>query len=254
MYQDLKEKVVIITGARRGMGKADAILFARQGAKVVLADISQEECQLVADEIIKEGGQALALKCDVSNQAEVADMVKKTVEKFGRVDILVNNAGICQFKPFLEMSQEEWQKTLDINLKGYFLCAQACAKEMAKQKSGVIVNIASVVMGQVGMGMAGLSHYSASKGGIAALTKTLALELAPFNIRVNAIAPGAIDTPMASSVKMDPKVLEQTLAVIPLKRMGQAEDIANAVLFLSAEASSYITGTILVVDGGWLAQ
>jgi NAD(P)-dependent dehydrogenase (short-subunit alcohol dehydrogenase family) len=143
---------------------------------------------------------------------------------------------------------------LDINLKGYFLCAQACAKEMAKQKSGVIVNIASVVMGQIGMGMAGLSHYSASKGGIAALTKTLALELAPFNIRVNAIAPGAIDTPMASSVKMDPKVLEQTLAVIPLKRMGQAEDIANAVLFLSAEASSYITGTILVVDGGWLAQ
>ena len=254
MYQDLKEKVVIITGDRRGMGKADAILFARQGAKVVLADISQEECQLVADEIIKEGGQALALKCDVSNQAEVADMVKKTVEKFGRVDILVNNAGICQFKPFLEMSQEEWQKTLDINLKGYFLCAQTCAKEMAKQKSGVIVNIASVVMGQIGMGMAGLSHYSASKGGIAALTKTLALELAPFNIRVNTIAPGAIDTPMASSVKMDPKVLEQTLAVIPLKRMGQAEDIANAVLFLSAEASSYITGTILVVDGGWLAQ
>jgi NAD(P)-dependent dehydrogenase (short-subunit alcohol dehydrogenase family) len=254
MYQDLKEKVVIITGARRGMGKADAVLFARQGAKVVLADISQEECQLVADEIIKEGGQALALKCDVSNQAEVVDMVKNAVEKFGRVDILVNNAGICQFKPFLEMSQEEWQKTLDINLKGYFLCAQACAKEMAKQKSGVIVNIASVVMGQMGMGMAGLAHYSASKGGIAALTKTLALELAPFNIRINTIAPGAIDTPMASSVKMDPKVLEQTLAMIPLKRMGQAEDIANAVLFLSSDVSSYITGSILVVDGGWLAQ
>ena len=254
MYQDLKEKVVIITGARRGMGKADAVLFARQGAKVVLADISQEECQLVADEIIKEGGQALALKCDVSNQAEVVDMVKNAVEKFGRVDILVNNAGICQFKPFLEMSQEEWQKTLDINLKGYFLCAQACAKEMAKQKSGVIVNIASVVMGQMGMGMAGLAHYSASKGGIAALTKTLALELAPFNIRINTIAPGAIDTPMASSVKMDPKVLEQTLAMIPLKRMGQAEDIANAVLFLSSDVSSYVTGSILVVDGGWLAQ
>jgi len=253
VYEDLKGKVVIITGARRGMGKADALAFAKNGAKVVVADISQEECQLVVDEIKKSGGEGLAVKCDVTNEKEIEEMVKKTIEKFGKVDILVNNAGICQFKPFLELTKEEWQRTLDINLKGYFLCAKATAKEMVKQKSGAIVNIASIVMGQIGKGMAGLAHYSASKGGIAALTKTLALELAPYNIRVNAIAPGAIDTPMAASAKADPKVLEQTLAMIPLHRMGKPEEIANAVLFLSSKASSYITGSIIVVDGGWLA-
>jgi len=253
-YEDLKGKAVIITGSRQGMGKADALAFAENGAKVTVADISQEECQLVVDEIEKNGGQGLAVKCDVSNGKEVEEMIKKTVEKFGKVDILVNNAGICQFKPFLELTEDEWQKTLDINLKGYFLCAKAAAKEMAKQKSGAIVNIASVVMGQIGMGMAGLAHYSASKGGIAALTKTLALELAPHNIRVNTIAPGAIDTPMAASVKTDPKTLEQTLAMIPMRRMGKPEEIANAVLFLASNDSSYITGSIVVVDGGWLAQ
>ncbi|OGZ18617.1 MAG: hypothetical protein A2175_02600 [Candidatus Nealsonbacteria bacterium RBG_13_42_11] len=253
MNSNLKNKVAIITGARRGMGKADALLLSQVGAKVVVADISQEECQLVADEIKKNGGEALAIKCDVTNKKEIEEMVKKTVEKFGQVDILVNNAGICEFKPFLEMTEEEWKKTLDINLKGYFLCAQACAKEMAKQKSGVIVNIASVVMGQIGKGMAGLAHYSASKGGIAALTKTLALELAPYNIRVNTIAPGAIDTPMAASSKIDPKMLEATLAMIPLHRMGKPEEIASTVLFLASEDSSYITGSIIVVDGGWLA-
>jgi NAD(P)-dependent dehydrogenase (short-subunit alcohol dehydrogenase family) len=153
----------------------------------------------------------------------------------------------------LDLTEEEWQRTLDINLKGYFLCAKACAKEMAKQKSGVIVNIASIVMGQMGKGMAGLAHYSASKGGIAALTKTMAVELARHNIRVNTIAPGAIDTPMAASAKSDQKVLEQTLAMIPLGRMGKPEEIANTVLFLSSNVSSYITGSIIVVDGGWLA-
>ena len=253
MYEDLKGKVAIITGAKQGMGRADAILFAQNGAKVVVADISQEECQQVVDEIEKNGGEALAVKCDVTSQKEIEELVNKTVEKFGRVDILVNNAGICQFKPFLELTEEEWQRTLDINLKGYFLCAKACAKEMAKQKSGVIVNIASIVMGQIGKGMAGLAHYSASKGGIAALTKTMAVELAQHNIRVNTIAPGAIDTPMAASAKSDQKVSEQTLAMIPLGRMGKPEEIASTVLFLSSDASSYITGSIVVVDGGWLA-
>lgn len=253
MNSNLKNKVAIITGARRGMGKADALLLAGAGAKVVVADISQEECQLVADEIKKNGGEALAVKCDVTNKKDIEEMVKKTVEQFGKVDILVNNAGICEFKPFLEMTEEEWKKTLDINLKGYFLCAQAAAKEMIKQKSGAIVNIASVAMGQMGKGMAGLAHYSASKGGIAALTKTLALELAPYNIRVNAIAPGAINTPMSASTKNDPKIMEATLAMIPLHRMGKPEEIASTVLFLTSEDSSYITGSIVVVDGGWLA-
>ncbi|MDD5145789.1 MAG: SDR family NAD(P)-dependent oxidoreductase [Candidatus Pacebacteria bacterium] len=249
----LSGKVAIITGARRGMGKADALTLARAGVKVVVADISEEECQLVVDEIKKNGGEGLAVKCDVTNKSEVDGLVKKAIDKFGKIDILVNNAGICQFKPFLELTEEEWDRTLDINLKGYFLCAQAVAKEMAKQKSGVIINIASVAMGQMGLGMSGLAHYTASKGGIAALTKTLALELAPYNIRVNAIAPGAIDTPMSSSADMDPKVLEGTLSMIPLHRMGNAQEIANTVLFLVSEKSSYITGSIVVVDGGWLA-
>ncbi|KPJ73337.1 hypothetical protein AMJ48_01675 [Parcubacteria bacterium DG_74_1] len=251
--EDLKGKVAIVTGARRGMGKSHALKLAKAGTKVTVSDISQEECQVVVDEIQKAGGEALAIKCDVSNKKEVDQMVQKTVEKFGRVDILVNNAGICQFKSFLEMTEEEWDRTLNINLRGYFLCAQAVAKEMVKQKSGAIVNIASVVMGQMGKGMAGLAHYSASKGGVAALTKTLALELAPYNIRVNAIAPGAIDTPMAASTKTDPKILEQTLAIIPLHRMGEAREVTNTVLFLVSNASSYITGSVIVVDGGWLA-
>jgi len=251
---DLKNKVAIVTGARRGMGKSHALLLAKAGAKVLLADVSQEECQSVADEIIKSGGQALAVKCDVSKKDEVEKMVKTAIDEWGKLDILVNNAGICQFKPFLEMTEEEWDRTIDINLKGYFLCAQAAAKEMSKQKSGAIVNIASVVMGQIGKGMAGLSHYSASKGGIAALTKTLALELASCNIRVNAIAPGAIDTPMVAATKDDPKILEQVLAVVPLHRMGKPEEVSNAVLFLASDDSSYITGSIVVVDGGWLAN
>ena len=250
---DLKGKVAIITGARRGMGKSHAKTFAKSGAKVVVADISLEECQQVADEIKKEGGEAIAVKCDVTKKEDIDNMVKAAVGKWGKVDILVNNAGICQFKPFLELTEEEWDRTLDINLKGYFLCAQAAAKEMVKQKSGAIVNIASIAMGQMGKGMAGLAHYSASKGGIAALTKTLALELAPYNIRVNAIAPGAIDTPMSASIKMDQKALEATLAMIPLHRMGKAEEVSNLVLFLASGASSYITGSTVIIDGGWLA-
>jgi len=250
---ELKGKVAIITGARRGMGKSHALKLAGAGAKVVVSDISQEECQKVVDEIQKNGGEAIAVKCDVTKREEVENMVRAAVGKWGKVDILVNNAGICQFKPFLELTEEEWDRTLDINLKGYFLCAQACAKEMVKQKSGAIVNIASIVMGQMGKGMAGLAHYSASKGGIVALTKTLALELAPYNIRVNAIAPGTIDTPMVASAKTDPKMLEATLNMIPLHRMGKPEEVSNLVLFLASEASSYMTGSTVVIDGGWLA-
>lgn len=250
---DLQNKVAVVTGARRGMGKADALLLAKAGAKVVVSDISQEECQQVADEIKNAGGGAIAVKCDVSKKEEVDAMIKKSVEAFGRIDILVNNAGICEFKPFLEITEEEWNKTIDINLKGYFLCAQAAAKEMAKQNSGVIINIASIAMGQVGVGFPAISHYCASKGGIVAMTEAMALELAPYNIRVNAIAPGAIDTPMAASVKDDPKTLEGIMARVPLKRIGKPEEIANAVLFLASDDSSYMTGSVVVVDGGWLA-
>lgn len=250
---DLKGKVAIITGARRGMGRTHALALAKAGSKVVVADISQEDCQKVATDIEKNGGEAIAVKCDVSKKEEVDNMVQKTIEEFGRIDILVNNAGICQFKPFLELSEEEWDKTLDINLKGYFLCAQAVAKEMVKQKAGVIVNIASIAMGQVGVGFPAISHYCASKGGIVGMTEALALELAPYNIRVNAISPGAVDTPMVDPLKVDPKMMKATLSRVPLGRMGKPEEVSNLVLFLASDASSYMTGSTVVIDGGWLA-
>lgn len=250
---NLENKVVIVTGARRGMGRTHAIKLAQAGAKVVVSDISLEDCQKVVEEIEKEGGSALAVKCDVSNKKDVDEMVKKTVEKFGKVDILVNNAGIAQFVPFLEMTEEDWDRTLDINLKGYFLCAQACAKEMAKQKSGVIINIASVAMGQQGVGFPNIVHYCASKGGIAAMTEALAVELAPYNIRVNAISPGMIETPMIDPVKSDPKMMEGMLDKIPMHRVGKPEEVSNLVLFLASDQSSYMTGSTVIIDGGWLA-
>jgi len=250
---DLKGKIAIITGARRGMGKSHALTLAKAGAKVVVSDISLEDCEKVVEEIQKMKGEALAIKCDVGKKAEVDEMVKKTVERFGKIDILVNNAGICQFKPFLELTEQDWDKTLNINLKGYFLCAQAAAKEMLKQKSGAIINIASIAMGQVGVGFPTLAHYTASKGGIVGMTETLALELAPYNIRVNTISPGAIETPMVDPLKTDPKTMEATLARIPMHRMGRAEEVANLVLFLASDESSYMTGSNIVIDGGWLA-
>lgn len=250
---DLKGKVAIITGARRGMGRTHALTLAKAGAKVVVADISQEDCEKVVEEIMKEGGEALAVKCDVAKKEEVDEMVKKTVEKWGKVDILVNNAGIAQFKPFLELTEEEWDRTLDINLKGYFLCAQAVAKEMAKQKSGRIINIASVAMGQMGIGFPNIAHYCASKGGIGGMTEALAVELAPYNITVNAIAPGMIETPMIDPMKQDPKMMEAMLARVPIHRVGSPQEVSNLVLFLASDESSYMTGSMVVIDGGWLA-
>jgi len=250
---NLKDKVAIITGARRGMGKSHALTLAKAGAKVVVADISQEDCEMVVEEIKKNGGEALAVKCDVTKKEDIDNMVKVAMERWRKVDILVNNAGICQFKPFLELTEEEWDRTLDINLKGYFLCAQAAAKEMVKQKNGKIINIASVASGQVGIGMATLAHYCASKGGIIAMTEALAVELAPFGIRVNAIAPGMIETPMIDPVKKDPKMMEAMLSKIPMGRVGKPEEVSNLVLFLASDASSYITGSTVIIDGGWLA-
>ena len=250
---ELKNKVAIITGARRGMGRSHALILARAGAKVVVSDISLEDCQKVVKEIEKGKGQALAVKCDVTKKKEVEEMVRKTVEKFGKVDILVNNAGITQFVPFLEITEEEWDRTLDINLKGYFLCAQAVTKEMVKQKSGVIINISSVAMGQQGIGLPTIAHYCASKGGIVGMTEALAVELAPFNIRVNAISPGMIETPMIDPLKQDPKTMEAMLARVPMHRVGKPEEVSNLVLFLASNESSYMTGSTVVIDGGWLA-
>jgi NAD(P)-dependent dehydrogenase (short-subunit alcohol dehydrogenase family) len=247
----LNNKTAIVTGARRGIGRAIALALAREGANVVVSDISQEDCQKVVDEIRKLGRKGLALKCDVSSSDDVEKMVKITVAEFGRVDILVNNAGIISFKPFMELTDEDWDKTLSVNLRGQFLCARAAARDMVKNKGGRIINIASVSYGGCGIAFPLIAHYTASKGGVVALTEALALELTPLGINVNAICPGAIDTDMAKGVKEGGQ-LAQVLARIPKGRLGQPEEIANLAVFLASEESDYISGAAIVIDGGWL--
>ncbi len=247
----LDNKTAIVTGARRGIGRTTALALAKEGANVIVSDISQEDCQKVVTEIEGLGRKGLALKCNVTSRAEVEDMVKRAVAKFGRVDILVNNAGIISFKPFLELTDEDWDNTLNVNLKGQFLCARAVAKEMAKNKWGRIINIASISSGGCGIAFPLIAHYTASKGGVMALTEALALELTPQGINVNAICPGAIDTDMVKGVKESGQ-LEQILLRIPKGRLGQPEDIANLAVFLASSESDYISGAAIVIDGGWL--
>ncbi|MDP2926831.1 MAG: SDR family NAD(P)-dependent oxidoreductase [bacterium] len=250
---ELKNKVALVTGARRGMGKVDALALAQQGAKVAVTDISLEECQKVVEEIKSKGGEAAAWKLDVTNKAEIDRVFDGVVEKWGRLDILVNNAGIFKPKMALEMTEADWDQTLDINLKGEFFCAQRAAKEMAKNKWGRIINIASIASGGVGVGIMAAAHYTASKGGIIGLTETLAQEWAPLGINVNVIGPGAIDTPMIAEANMSKEVMSAFLAGVPLKRMGRPEEIAAMVVFLASEEASYVTGATFYVDGGWLA-
>lgn len=250
---NLQNKVALVTGAQRGMGRTHALALAKYGAKVIVTDINQENCQKVAGEIKKNGGQAIALKLDVTKKAEIENAVNEAVTQFGRLDILVNNAGIVEFKPFLELTDADWDKTLNINLKGQFLCSQAATRQMQKQGGGAIINIASVAMGQQGIGFPNIAHYCASKGAIAALTEALAVELAPLNIRVNGVAPGMIDTPMIDNVKSDPKGFEAMLARVPLHRAGKPEEVSELIAFLASDDSSYMTGSMVVIDGGWLA-
>jgi len=250
---DLTGKIAIVTGARRGMGRTHALALAEQGAKVAVTDIDEGECQIVVDEIKTAGGEAMCLKMDVSDIKEINKVFDKVVKEWGRLDILVNNAGIYSPMPSIDMTEEEWDRTIDINLKGYFFCAQRAAKEMAKNKWGRIVNIASVASGQVGVGVNASAHYTASKGGIIGMTETHAIEWAPFGINVNVIGPGMIDTPMVSGAGIPKEQLDTMLENIPLKRMGRPEEISSAVVFLSSEEASYVTGATLFVDGGWLA-
>jgi len=250
---DLTNKVALVTGARQGMGKSHAIALAKQGAKVAVTDINQEECQLVADEIKSAGGEAAAFKMDVSSKAEVEAVFDAVIKQFGRLDILVNNAGIYAPKTALEMTEEDWDKTISINLKGEFLCAQRAAKEMAKNKWGRIINIASIASGGVGVGISGGAHYTASKGGIIGMTETLADEWALLGITVNAIGPGAIDTPMVSTSQIPEEAMKAMLAGVPMKRIGKSEEVSAAVVFLASDEASYVTGSTLYVDGGWLS-
>lgn len=250
---NLSGKVAFITGARRGMGRADAIALAKQGAKVVVTDITLDECEVVADEIRAEGGEALAFELDVTSQDAVTHVFDAVLDAWGRVDILVNNAGVYEQKPFLEMTLEGWNRVLQINLTGQFLCARRAAEEMKKQGGGRIINIASISSGGVGIGVPASVHYTASKGGVIGMTEAMAVDLAPHNILVNVIAPGGIDTPMANPTGKASEELRPMMARAPLGRIGTSEEIAAAVVFLASDEASYITGTTLYVDGGWLA-
>lgn len=243
----------MVTGAMRGMGKADALTLAKQGAKVVVTDIDLEQCEAVVEEIIAAGGEASAYRMDVADEMQVNEVFDAVIDEYGQVDILVNNAGIFRPKPALEITKDEWEEMVHINLRGQFTCAQRAAKEMVKTGGGRIINIASVASGQTGIGVAGGTHYTATKGGVLGMTEALAVELAEYNINVNAVAPGAIDTPMLDDAGFTDEALEGLLSGVPMRRMGTPDEIAAAVVFLASDEASYVTGAVLTVDGGWLA-
>lgn len=238
-------KVALVTGASRGIGRSISLVLAAQGAKIVAAATDQQAIAAFVEELKAAGTEAVAVAANVTQKAEVEELVKVAKETFGRIDILVNNAGITRDALLLRMKDEDWDAVLDVNLKGAFLCSRAVAKLMSKQRSGRIINIASVV-GQ--MGNAGQANYCASKAGLMGLTRSNAREMAKRNITVNAVAPGFIATAMTAALTED--VRQELTAQIPLERLGSAEDVANLVLFLASDLAGYITGQVIGVNGG----
>jgi len=242
---DLRGRVAIVTGGAQGIGKSIATQLASAGANVVIADVAEGIAKSTAEEISKKGTEAISVSVDVSSLSSVQEMVKKTLDKFGRIDILINNAGVTRDALVMRMKEEDWDFVLDINLKGAFNCIKAVSPIMMRQKYGKIVNIASIV----GIsGNAGQANYSASKGGLIALTKTCAKELASRQINVNAVAPGFIQTSMTERLPLEVK--EKLSSQIPLGKLGKPEDVAGVVLFLVSEEASYLTGEVIRVDGG----
>jgi len=242
----LKDKVAIVTGASRGVGRATALLLAKEGAKVVVNYLSSaEKAKEVVLQIKKIGSDAIAVKCDVSDETEVKNLISQTVEKFGRIDILVNNTGVVFDVPFAERTVDQWRKTFDINVLGVFLCSKYASEQMKKNNQGKIINVSST------SGMNSFSpdsiDYDSSKAGVVALTRNLAKELAPI-IQVNSVAPGWIDTDMNIDLPKD--YLAEEMEKIYMKRMATPEEIAMAILFFASSDSDYITGSTLVADGG----
>lgn len=245
-------KIALVTGAGSGIGQGVAKAFAAQGASVIVADYNEEGARQTCESLerLLEGQAHLTWMLDVGNSASVAALFAKIAEENKVVDILVNNAGIRTRNPFLDLTEEEWDRVLNVNLKGYFLCAQAAARQMVKEKrKGKIINISSInaevaILNQV--------HYCVSKGGVRMLTRAMAFELAPYNINVNAIGPGIVETSLSRDRLAEPAQMEWLMSVVPMKKIGQPMDIANAALFLASDEADYITGQAIYVDGGWL--
>jgi 3-oxoacyl-[acyl-carrier protein] reductase len=233
----LKDRIAIVTGGGQGIGRAICLALAKEGCDLVIGDINIQTAEKVAEEIKSLHRRSLAVKVDVCDSRQVNQMVKTTLKEFGRVDILVNNAGIAYQGTIEDMKEEDWNKVIDVNLKGTFLCSKAVIKSMKRQRLGKIINMASF-SGKIG-GLTVGANYAASKAGIICFTKSLAMELAPYNVNVNAVSPAFIDTTMST-----------TFPKIPIGRKGLPEDVANAVVFLASEDASYITAEILDVDGG----
>jgi 3-oxoacyl-[acyl-carrier protein] reductase len=241
----LKDKVAIVTGGAQGIGKEIALSLAREGATVVIADINPQRLKETEKEIASSGAEVLTNLCDITDFNQVEQMVNKTLDKFKKIDILINNAGVTSDALIVRMSEADWEKVVAVNLKGAFNCTKASAKVMLKQRSGKILSISSIIglIGNVGQ-----ANYAASKAGIIGLTKSVAKELAPRGINVNAIAPGFIQTEMTATLNENTK--SRMLEAIPLKRFGQPKDVANLAVFLVSEKASYITGQVICVDGG----
>ncbi len=242
--QQAPKRVVVITGAGRGIGAAIAQRFAAQGVKLVLVDVNKEQLQHLADSLSETGCEVLPIAADISSKDQVQQLFVQVVEKFGTVDVLVNNAGIIRDNLISNISEQDWDQVLGVNLKGAFLCCQAVFPTLKSRRAGKIVNIVS----RAWLGSIGQANYTASKGGLVSLTRSLALEFARFQINVNAVAPGLIDTPMTQG--MPPEARERLIRMQPTGKMGKVEDIAAAVAFLASNDAEFITGQVLHVDGG----
>jgi len=249
---DLKGKKALVTGSSRGIGQGIALALAKQGAGVAINYRSKkEEAEKVVAQIKKMKRDSFAVQADVSSVDEVIRMFGEVKKRWGKLDILVNNAGIVAYADFESMTEEQWDKIMDVNLKGQFLCSREAIKLMGKGSK--IINIASIASGGVGVGFSRIAHYTASKGGVVALTENMALDLGAKGINVNAIGPGVIETDMTKDMLGDEKAKAGLMARIPKGRVGKPKDIGAAAAFLASDEADYVTGIVLYVDGGWLA-
>jgi NAD(P)-dependent dehydrogenase (short-subunit alcohol dehydrogenase family) len=248
---DLKGKTAIVTGATKGLGRAMAFALAEAGANITVVSRNQEQCEETAAAIADTGVETLAHSCDISRMGDIQALVDDTVSRFGQIDILVSNAGTAVTKPAEDLTEEDWDKVVDTNLKGVFFTAQAVGRVMIRQNGGRIINIASM-FGLVGD--KNVIPYLASKGGVIQITRGLALEWSRYNVLVNAVAPGYVVTSINEAELNDEKIKNYILKKTPLRRYGTPEEIAGTVVYLASDEASYITGAVYSVDGGWTAQ